>query len=97
MFGVAVSYNQVSMRLEFGAPLTFNWGSTTKANLANIQLGFLGNLNTGKLEDITTSSSTHAPNLATDPFLINIRGINGNSSVYNNGYSTYLICWALWN
>lgn len=93
--GVATTYNPITMRFNFAVPITINWANALSAgqtNLANIQLGFLGNLNTGKLENnVAVSSSTHAPNLATDPFLINIRGINGNSSVYNNGYCTFLI------
>lgn len=89
--GSATTYNEITMRLEFAGPLTFNWGSTSATNLANIQMGFLGNYSSGILEDITTSASPYSPNLSIEPFLLNIKGLHGNSTIHEEGVSTFLI------
>jgi hypothetical protein len=79
------TYNPITMRLNFASSLTFNWASTTNANLANRVLGFLD------LNDITTTKSPYAPNLSNEPFLLHIKGVNGRTVGYDQGYATFLI------
>lgn len=89
LFGMAVTYDPITMRINTAAPITINWANAVAAgqeDLANIQLGFLQY----PLSNFTGQTFPFAPNLSAPNLFLDITGF-ASPSVSSYDFGSWIV------